>query len=382
MNNKILCVDDEPNILNGYKRTLRDKFDIYIAEGGIQGLNVIAGEGPFAVIVSDMRMPGMDGVQFLSQVKEISPDSVRIMLTGNADQQTAIDAVNEGNIFRFLNKPCPPEVFEKTLNAGLKQHQLITAEKQLLEQTLNNSLQVLVDILAMTNDTAFARSSRTKKLAREIADYLKIDNPWEVEIAAMLSQIGCIAVPEEILKRAVSGKPLSEKEVHLYHQHPQIGHDLIARIPRMETVAQIVANQNRRVNDKIETKSPVDNVNSVAIGAHILKVVSDYDKLLNSGNLPGNVLNELASREGWYDVAVLDALRKIIGERKVEYVNSVIKVSQLRPGMILAESLVSLRGTLLLGPDQEVTTSLIMRLNNFVNTGMISETIRVYMLSQ
>jgi response regulator RpfG family c-di-GMP phosphodiesterase len=382
MNNKILCVDDEPNILNGYKRTLREKFDIFIAEGGAQGLNVIASEGPFAVVVSDMRMPVMDGVQFLSRVKEVSPDSVRIMLTGNADQKTAIDAVNEGNIFRFLNKPCSPEIFEKTLSAGIEQYRLITAEKQLLEHTLNNSLQVLVDILAMTNETAFARSSRTKKLAREIADQLKAENLWEIEIAAMLSQIGCIAVPEEILQRVASGKSLTEKEISLYQQHPQIGHDLIARIPRMETVAQIVANQNRRLNDRVEAKSQIENIASVTTGARILKVVSDYDKLINSGNVPGNVFNELASREGWYDADVLSALKKVIGERSEEYVCCTMCIAELRPGMILAEPLVSLRGTLLLASDQEVTTSLIIRLTNFMNTGMIADRIRAYVLDK
>src|SRR5262245_27435755 len=102
MNEKILCVDDEPNILEGYQRSLRKDFQIEIATGGTEGLEAMTRNGPYAVIVSDMRMPGMDGVQFLSRVKDISPDTVRVMLTGNADQQTAIEAVNEGSIFRFL----------------------------------------------------------------------------------------------------------------------------------------------------------------------------------------------------------------------------------------------------------------------------------------
>lgn len=378
--NKILCVDDEPFILQGYKRTLRKDFDISIAEGGSEGLAVIASEGPFAVIVSDMRMPNMDGIQFLSRVKEISPDSTRIMLTGNADQQTAIDAVNEGNIFRFLNKPCLPEVFEKTLNAGIEQYRLVTAEKQLLEQTLNKSLQVLVDILAITNQTAFARSSRVKKLARRIADHFRIENSWEIEIAAMLSQIGCVSVPEEILQKIAGGKPVVEKEINLYHQHPQIGHDLIARIPRMETVAEIVANQNRRFNDKIETPTPIGNIELVKIGSRILKVVLDYDKLLNSGNFPGTVLNELAGREGWYDTEVLGALKKIIDERTEEYISSELSISQLKPGMILAEPLVSNKGILLLAAGHEVTLSLIMRLTNLASAGMITDKIRVNLL--
>jgi len=106
---KILCVDDEPNVLKAYKRGLRSNFAIDIATSGGEALQFIESRGPYAVIVSDMRMPQMNGIELLNTVKQCAPDTVRIMLTGNADQQTAIDAVNPGEIFRFLNKPCQPE---------------------------------------------------------------------------------------------------------------------------------------------------------------------------------------------------------------------------------------------------------------------------------
>src|SRR5829696_4359 len=134
---KILCVDDERNVLEAYQRSLRKEFHIEIATSGAEGLAAVESQGPYAVIVSDMRMPGMDGIRFLAKVKEKAPDSVRIMLTGNADQQTAIEAVNEGNIFRFLTKPCPPETLAKALSAGLQQYWLVVAEKELLEKTLS-----------------------------------------------------------------------------------------------------------------------------------------------------------------------------------------------------------------------------------------------------
>lgn len=377
MNNKILCVDDEPNVLQGYKRTLRKDFDIYIAEGGEQALAMIASEGPFAVVVSDMRMPGMDGVQFLSRVKELTPESIKIMLTGNSDQHTAIEAVNEGNIFRFLTKPCSPEILAKTLNAGLEQYRLITAEKHLLEETLNKSLHVLVDILAIVNPTAFSRSTRVKQLAREIADILKIKNSWEVEIAAMLSQIGCITVPEEILQKIAKGAPLTDKEAGLYHRHPQTGHDLIVRIPRMENVAEIVASQNRRINDEVVILLHPDQVDEPTLGARILKVVLDFDKLISSGNSPGNAFRELSERAGWYDPYVLDALKKIIEVRDDEYVSLEVAVSELKPGMTLDKALVSNRGSMLLSAGQEITMSLKLRLINLAEAGIITNKIQV-----
>jgi len=121
MSNKILFVDDDSNILDAYKRQLKRQFHVETARGGEEGLNAVTNHGPYAVIVSDLRMPGMDGNQFLSRVKEIAPESVRMMLTGFADLKTAMDAINRGNIFRLLTKPCAKEVLADALSVGIKQ---------------------------------------------------------------------------------------------------------------------------------------------------------------------------------------------------------------------------------------------------------------------
>ncbi len=377
MTQKILCVDDDANILQGYKRALRKDFDISIAEGGEQGLAMIAQEGPFAVIVSDMRMPGLDGVQFLAQVKQIAPTSVRVMLTGNSDQHTAISAVNEGNIFRFLNKPCPPETLAQTLAAGLEQYRLITAEKQLLEETLNNSLQVMIDILSLTNATAFSRSARIKRLTSDIALHLNVHNIWQIEIAAMLSQIGCITVPEETLLKLARGASLTEKELRLYQQHPQVGHDLTARIPRLETVAAIIAQQNRRMDDDPKANLPFDQTDTLTVGARILKVVLDYNKLLETGQLPHAAVRELLGREGSYDVVILNALRELVHKNEETFVKVTLPMSELKPGMVLDEAILSNRGALLLSADQEITLSLLLRLVNFAEAGLVPDEVQV-----
>ena len=165
MPEKILCVDDEPNILNAYKRALRGTFLIETAAGGAEGLAILKGPDPFAVVVSDMRMPGMDGVEFLREVKQIVPDTVRIMLTGNSDQQTAIDAVNRGSIFRFLTKPCSPEDLSQAIDAAIQQYRLVMAEKELPEKTLTGCVKTLTDILSLVNPTAFSRAGRPRRSA-------------------------------------------------------------------------------------------------------------------------------------------------------------------------------------------------------------------------
>ena len=187
MNNKVMCVDDDQNILSGYKRQLRKDFEIETALGGEEGIEMMMSKGPFAVIVSDMRMPGMNGKQFLARVRASNPNTVRIMLTGNADMQMAIDAVNEGNIFRFLTKPCQPEALTKSLAAGIKQYQLIMAEQELLKNTLTGSIKILVEILSMVNPVAFGQASRIRKYVRHIGKEMHLPNLWQYEIAATLS---------------------------------------------------------------------------------------------------------------------------------------------------------------------------------------------------
>ncbi|HEV7644672.1 MAG TPA: HD domain-containing phosphohydrolase [Pyrinomonadaceae bacterium] len=374
INKKILCIDDDPNILEGLRRGLRRDFNVFTAESGLEAFGVIKEEGPFAVVVSDMRMHGMNGVQVLSRVREIAPDTVRIMLTGNADQQTAMDAVNEGSIFRFLTKPCAPEAMIHALNSGVEQYRLLTAEKQLLEETLNNSLQVMVEILAVVNSTAFSRSTRVKKLARNLATRCGILNAWEVEIAAMLSQIGCVAVPESILQKVVTGRTLTGEEFGLLQQHSQIGHDLIARIPRMETVAEIILNQNRKFEDTLDPNAK--NRDAVR-GARIIKVVLDFDKLLEGGQQPATAFKELMNRAGWYEPAVLENLKNFIDNASEQMVSMTIPVGKIKAGMQLDEAIFSANDVLLLSQGQEITPALLVRLVNLASTGMIADMIKV-----
>ena len=122
MTYKVLFVDDDTNILAAFKRQLRKKFTIDTAKSPEEGLKAVREKGPYAVIISDLRMPGMDGNQFLYRVREITPESVRILLTGHADLQAAMNAINSGNIFRLLTKPCPSEVLVDAIASGVEQH--------------------------------------------------------------------------------------------------------------------------------------------------------------------------------------------------------------------------------------------------------------------
>ena len=148
---RILCVDDERAVLDGLSLHLRRRYQVLTAQSGAEGLEILGREAGINVVVSDMRMPVMDGAAFLTRARALVPDVVRVLLTGQADLDSAIAVINEGRIFRFLTKPCPPATMMGALEAAVEQHRLITSERVLLEQTLHGSIKALTDILALAN---------------------------------------------------------------------------------------------------------------------------------------------------------------------------------------------------------------------------------------
>jgi response regulator RpfG family c-di-GMP phosphodiesterase len=369
MSEKILCVDDEPHVLQAYERALRKQFAIETALGGEQALDAVQQRGPYAVVVADMRMPGMNGVQLLARIKALAPDTVRMMLTGNADQQTALEAVNEGQIFRFMTKPCPPETFAKVLQAGIEQYRLITAERELLSKTLCGSVRVLTDVLSVINPAAFGRASRLRRLVRQLCDEMKIEAAWQIEIAAMLSQIGCVSVPEEILAKAYQGKELTPEEQDAFESHPKVARKLLANIPRMEQIAEIVAYQEKYFDGG---GFPADSVRGqdIPLGSRLLKVAIDWDMLQSAGLGPEMAMAKLVERGSQYDPEVLAAMRRAMGVSEIPRVRQ-LQVSELVDGMILADDVKSMRGTTLCAKGQEITPAIRFRLKNYViNVGL------------
>ena len=233
MSEQILLVDDDRNVLDGYRRNLRGEFSVDTVESGQEALAQLESKGPYAVVISDMKMPGMDGIELLRRVKSAAPDTVRVMLTGHAETQTAIEAINEGSIFRFLIKPCDKEMMAKTITAALVQHRLITAEKQLLEQTLSGCLQVLSEVLSLVNPAAFSRAERARRYIHHVATAMKLGNPWQYEVAAILSQLGCVTLAPETIETVYQGRNLSPAEQAQYGR-TRADFDVVAVGPQTE----------------------------------------------------------------------------------------------------------------------------------------------------
>ena len=375
MNTKLLFVDDEPNVLRAIKRQLRRTFnEIDLAKSAPEALDMIKKKGPYAVVVSDMRMPGMDGIQFLSKIKELAPETVRIMLTGNADQETAIKAVNQGHIFRFLNKPCSKDVLKSSIKAALEQYRLIVAERELLNKTLNGSIKVMAEILSQVNPVAFSRSTHIKRYVTAIAKVLKLPSPWQFSIAGFLSQIGCVTVPNHILEKVYRGKELTAKEKKIFSQHPQAGARILANIPRLENVAEMICFQNRPYSSYGKAKTT--NGKLTQLGGQILKIAIDLDHAMFLGERSDTVLEEMRKKPDVYNQALLDAFSRLEinhSDREIK----MLTLGQLMEGMTLNQNVKARNGLLLACKGQRITIGLREHLMNFAKTIGLDEPFEV-----
>jgi response regulator RpfG family c-di-GMP phosphodiesterase len=374
---RILCVDDEPNVLEGLTLTLRKRFRVVTASGGERALEVLGKDKDFPVVVSDMRMPGMDGAKFLARVRVVAPDSVRLLLTGQSEFQAAIAAVNEGQIFRFLTKPCPPDTLISNLDSALAQHRLITAERELLEKTLRGSVAALADVLALVQPAAFGQATRVKRLAEATGGVMNLRPSWPLEMAALLFSVGYVLLPQKTAEKLVQGIALDGPEKAMADKAPGLARQLLGKIPRLEPVTEILEFYLRRFDG--QGLPPTDQVrgDAIPLGARILKVAVDYDQLDRADRERATILKVLRGRPGLYDPAALDALEASFTTRKRGEVVA-IPLKELAAGMVLADDVTATTGMLLVARGHEITAGTLERMRNFAGSVGVREPILVH----
>jgi len=372
---RTLFVDDEPHVLSALRRQLQNLFAIETAPNGEEGLDVIQARGPFAVVVSDYRMPGMNGVTFLSKVRDLAPDTVRVVLTGHADMEAAIAAVNEGNIFRFLTKPCPAFNLIRVLQACVAQHHLLIAERELLEQTLSGAVKVLTDVLGLASPDAFGRATRTRDCVLHVAGALGLPSPWQFEMAAQLSPIGLISLPPDTLTRSLGGLTLSRAEQETVCAHPRIASSLIAHIPRLEVVSQMIARQCEALPAAPDTVEGILAEAPAITGARLLQLATALDEHLMQGLDEREAVSALR-KTGRFPGYMLDALDTFVARRVGARVKEVA-VRDLNTVMVLDQDVTSRGGLLLVSKGQPVTVAVIQRLRSFAHGIGVREPFRV-----
>lgn len=383
MSGRILLVDDEPNVLSGYNRHLRKRFDLWTAAGGEAAIDSLSENGPFSVIVSDMRMPGMNGVELLAEFEKRAPETVRIMLTGNADQDTAANAINNGRIFRFLTKPCAPEDLARAVDEALEHHRLLTAEKELLQRTLGGAVKVLVDVLAIVDPASFGRATKLRDWMRKVAGEMKQRNAWSLDLAAMLAFLGYVTVPAEVIAKQRAGGELTEFEQSMLDKVPEVGRDLIANIPRLKPVADMVYLQRKGYDG---SGFPAGDLagDKIPTGARILRVLVDLMDA-SKGRAPGPAaFAALDTNPAVYDPAVLHAARACLfqeaaanGAGGAEDVVLLRPVTGLVPGHFLVSDIKTVSGQLVLAKGHVMSEALIAKIHNLGKVHKLAEPIKV-----
>lgn len=363
---QVLCIDDESHVLDGLQRMLRDVFDVSVAVGGRAGIERLRSDETFAVIMTDMRMPDVDGVAVLRAAREHRPDSTRVLLTGQSDLTAAVAAVNDGHVFRFLLKPCPPPQLRAALEAAVEHHRLLRVERDLLSDTLKGAIKLCLDVLALVHPQALSRGARVRRLAARLATRVGGVEGWSVEVAALLSDLGAITLPATVLTKLHGGSTLTLGERQQVDRLPVVAANLVAAIPRLEAVRDILRYQRTFYDGSHSPQRGVSGT-TIPVGARILHLANDYDALVSRDVPLLARFRALRAAGGRYDPALLTVLRDIEEHGDAPPLaagadGTPMRLGSVPVGVIFAEDIVAPNGIVLIGRGQEVTIPLTERI--------------------
>ena len=357
---KVLFVDDQDEVLEDIKVQVSDVCDPYGATTSEEGLEIFEKEGPFTVVVSDQILPGVDGADFLAQVIRRDPHVSTMLLTGHANYADAMTAVNEGHVFRLLEKPYSPATLRDAIIAGERQRDLMVAERVLLHETLVGAVNALTETLATVKPRFFGRAQRVKRLAGEIARYLEFPHPWQVETAAVFSQMASITLPEEEAENVFLRKRLRPQIIALVDKFPQVIDHLLGHIPRLEEVREIL---DCLFGNPLPYQKP--GKEEVYQAFEILDAALEYDYLEVEGHDSEVIIGTLKAGSKKFNAEVIEAITQLQQKSKTRYVVNELPLDDLRVGMRLAEDL-SLDTAMLVAPKgTDITKHFLQVLHNY-----------------
>ena len=381
----LLFVDDEPNILKALKRLFRStEFTVLMAENGEEGLQILE-QNPVDLVISDMRMPQMDGAEFLSRVAERWPDTVRILLTGYADLESTIIAVNQGKIYSYCSKPWEDNDLKTLVNNALEKKRLLDERKQLfaiinqqnqelkelndqleekvqirteqlklslqridnahngLKKQFTNTIKTIAHIIEMRPGIKSGHSKYIAEHARELAQRMDLtaDEIKDILFAGLLCQLGKMSLSDSLLLQPVYQMSVSAKKRYL--SHGQEGWLLLSSIEQLKNAAELILHQHEYYDGSGEPQGLSGE--SIPLGSRIIAIVRDYICCLD-GCLTGSQMSVenakdhlLAQKGGLYDPSLVDLFLQLLAESKTKDERPIIEISwtQLQPGMEAVE---------------------------------------------
>ena len=383
MNSTILLVDDEPGVLRGYQRIVGDMFACETASSAAEALQKITAENNYALIMTDYRMPGMSGVELLKKAHELCPNTTRMLITGFADVKVSMEAINAGSVFRMLTKPCDPQSFYRAIEDGLRQHELLTAEGELLDKTLKGSVQVLVDILSVLDPKAFGRAQKLSVAARAVGQLMKVEKLWELEMAATLGEVGRATLPGSLAYKHLNSVDLTQAEERLLMKMPETSWRLLAHIPRLDSVANIVLYQGKNMDG---SGFPEDGLRGdyIPLSARILRVLNEVQLQVESEREVAEVLENLKPLSNKFDPAVIAAchnlipvLTKLFAKPQKSRIPVEVSLGELKEGQYLVSNIETTSGVLIMKAGTVISPVLLQRVYNFATIMPIKQPIQV-----
>ena len=423
----LLFVDDEENIQRSLQRVFhREGYNILTASSGKEGLEKIA-QNKVDLILSDHKMPQMTGVEFLKEAKKVSPDTVRIILTGYADVQAAMDAINQGEVYRFITKPWDDQDLKLTVKRALQQRDLVLENRRLneltrkqneelkelnrdlekrvqertkeirrknkelsklytdLEKNFLDSIRVFASLVELRDSYIGSHSKRVAAFSRSIAEKWGLDEKevLDVEIAAILHDIGKIGIPDKVL--AKSYEEMGQEERRVYEQHPIIGQASIQIIDNLQEVGVLI----RHHHESWDGTGYPDGLkeDGIPLGSRIISAVDAYDTMLNRRRYTQRVtrfqvIERLKKGRGVkFDPEVVNIFLELLEVKEVKAKKRVelrIALDQLEEGMVLARDLYTSKGILLIPKDEVIREAHIDKIRNYHHIDPIIGGVWVY----
>ncbi len=291
---KVLLVDDEMKLLKALRRQLGSTFQVLTSNSGREGINILKKNDRVAVAIVDYRMPDIDGLEFIEKARKIAPTTAWIMLSGYADMELTIEAINKGQVFRFLTKPSPYNVIIQAIEEAIEHHYFLLVTEENKSKKSKQAVQLLLAALKEKDSIAEGHAQRLAELSRNVGEKMNL-SPEQLDrlhLLAFMHDLGKIGVPDRVLFKA--GK-LSEEEWGMMRQHPEKGYRIAKESPELASIADLILKHHERWDGKgyplgIEGKN-------IPIEARILAVVDAYDVITNKRPYKEAISNEKAKFE-------------------------------------------------------------------------------------
>ncbi len=377
---KVLMVDDNPKVLAVYERQFSSVIDVKFAESAQKALELFESEGNFSLLVTDYQLPEMTGLELIHKVREISPSTVTMVLTGYADLDLAMKAINECRVFKFLAKPCNTKVLAAAMIDGLREsRRLAITDQQNLDGILTGTIQILTEMIMVANEKSFRKGRRVQHYAKELAKFLGIDDHVSFETAALFSLLGHIGFSDELNEKLASKAPLNEYEAQLISSAPETAENLLSHIPKFAPIAKIVRYSNKNFDG---SGFPIDDVKgeSIPFESRVLKILYDIVHLADTYDDFSSIHELLRQNPEKYDSQLLEevfrGLDKLgLKSSEVARVVRKVNISEFKMGDILLSDVETIEGKLLFSSGKIVTKEIMKKLYQFANVTPVKEPI-------